>query len=81
MEVPKEPTKLSLNVMNGENVIGDCRYDITPFYEHAGGLNAMESDLYGGEENKKVGKIKFKLTFYPAKYGKLRVRIFNLELA
>ena len=48
MEVPKEPTKLSLSVLNQEKMIGDCRYDITPFYEHHGGLNAMESDIYGG---------------------------------
>lgn len=64
--------------MEGEKILGECRYDIHPFMERDGGTNTLNSDLFG-EENKKIGHAKLKLTFYSTKNGTLKVRIFGLE--
>ncbi len=59
----------------GEKVIGECRYDLNPFAEHEAISHTVESDLFDND-NKKKGVVKLKLTFFSAKYGKLKVRIF-----
>jgi hypothetical protein len=43
IEVPKEPSRLILECRSGEEKIGECRYDVNPFFSHAGSAHTIES--------------------------------------
>ena len=66
---------MAIICQEGVKKIGECRYDINPFVDHEAITHSVESDLFDNE-NKKKGIVKLKLTFFSAKYGKLRCRIF-----
>lgn len=36
IEVPQDPPRLTIICKSGNNVIGECRYDVNPFIKHAG---------------------------------------------
>ena len=64
--------------MEGEKKLGECRYDVLPFFGHEAATHTIESELYN-DDNKVVGNLKMKITYYSSKYGRLKVRIFGLE--
>lgn len=64
--------------MEGDTILGECRYDIRPFMERARVTHTLDSELFG-DQNAKIGHAKLKLTYYSADNGKLKVRIFHLE--
>lgn len=78
LEIPENPSRLAIFVQEGEKKLGECRYDINPFAEHEAIAHTVESDLFDND-NKKIGTIKIKLTFFSSKYGSLKVRIFELD--
>lgn len=61
------------------NTLGECRFDVNPFFDHSGATNSMCSDIMGNEQEKK-GTVNIKLTYYTAEYGKLRIRVFHLSM-
>lgn len=75
LEIPLNPSRLVIECLEKDKKLGECRYDLNPFVEHEAITHTIESDLFDNE-NKKKGAVKLKLTFFSAKYGKLRVRIF-----
>ena len=34
IEVPKNPSRLRISGQEGEKSVGECRYDVNPFFEH-----------------------------------------------
>lgn len=60
-------------------MIGDCRYDVNPFFNHPGAPHSITSDIFDNSQGKQ-GTVTTKITYYSAEYGKLRIRVFHLEL-
>ena len=60
-------------------MIGDCRYDVNPFFNHPGAAHSISSDLFDNSQQVK-GSITTKITYYSAEHGKLRLRVFHLSL-
>lgn len=63
-----------------EKLIGECRYDILPFFDHPGSVHSMTSDLTNIDQVKQ-GTVALKITYYSAEFGRLRVRVFGLSMA
>lgn len=79
MEVPEEPSRLVFELRNNEEVVGDCRYDVNPFFSHPGAAHSISSDLFDNSQQIK-GTINTKITYYSAEHGKLKLRVFHLSL-
>lgn len=79
IEVPENPSRLVVELKEGENFVGDCRYDLNPFFNYPGSAHTIDSDLHNND-NENKGIIKTKITFYSAEHGKLRLRVFHLSL-
>ena len=79
IEVPSDPSRLILEFKKGEALIGDCRYDVNPFFTHPNAPHTIASDIFD-EENQNKGTVNIKITYYSAEFGKLRIRIFHLSL-
>ena len=60
-------------------MIGECRFGVDPFFEHAGATHSMRSEITDNDQKKK-GTVNIKLTYYSAEHGKLKIRIFHLSL-
>jgi hypothetical protein len=66
IEVPEGPTaRLIADFKAGEESIGECRFGIDPFFEHAGAAHSMSSDITDNDQKKK-GTVSIKLTYYSA---------------
>lgn len=46
--------------------------------ERDGITSTINSDLFD-DENKKTGSVVIRVTYYSAKHGKLRIRVFHIE--
>lgn len=79
IEVPEEPSRLAFEFKEKDQFLGDCRFDVTPFFKHPGGSHAIKSDIYNNSSELK-GSVQTKLTYYTAEHGKLKLRVFHLEL-
>ena len=60
-------------------MIGDCRYDVNPFFNHPGAAHSINSDIFNND-NENKGSVNLKITFYSAEHGRLKLRVFHLEL-
>jgi len=65
IEVPEDPSRLVFELKEGENVIGDCRYDVNPFFNHPGAAHSITSDIINNSSEVK-GSINIKITYYSA---------------
>ena len=46
MEVPENDNyRLSAELKEGENSIGECRFDINPFFDHPGNAHTLSSEV------------------------------------
>lgn len=79
MEVPEDPSRLVLELREGEEMVGDCRYDVNPFFSHPGAAHTISSDIINNSSEVK-GTINTKITYYSAEFGKLKLRVFHLSL-
>lgn len=41
IEVPKDPSRLRICGLEGEKNLGECRYDVNPFFEHEGSQHTI----------------------------------------
>lgn len=41
IEVPKDPSRLRICGQEGEKNVGECRYDVNPFFEHEGSQHTI----------------------------------------
>lgn len=60
-------------------MVGDCRYDVNPFFVHPGSSHPIQSDFID-DKNKVQGSVNIKITYYSAEYGKIELRIFHMNL-
>ena len=65
VEVPEDPSRLVFELKEGGNVIGDCRYDVNPFFNHPGAAHSITSDIINNSSEVK-GNINIKITYYSA---------------
>jgi len=79
IEVPTEPTRLVMEFNEEDTCIGDCRYDITPFFGHPGSSHTITSEIVNNNSEIK-GSTNIKITFFSAEFGKLKLRVFHLSL-
>jgi hypothetical protein len=79
IEVPTEPTRLVMEFNEEDNCVGDCRYDITPFFDHPGSSHSITSDILNNN-GELTGNTNIKITFFSAQHGKLKIRVFHLSL-
>lgn len=79
IEVPEDPSRLVFELREGEGVIGDCRYDVNPFFNHPGAAHSITSDIINNSSEVR-GSINIKITYYSAEFGKLKLRVFHLSL-
>jgi hypothetical protein len=79
IEVPEDPSRLVMELWEKETVVGDCRYDVNPFFNHPGAAHTISSDIINNSSEVK-GTINTKITYYSAQFGKLKLRVFHLEL-
>lgn len=75
--MPEDPSRLALEFKEGDKFIGDCRFDVTPFFKHPGSAHTIKSDIFNNESEHK-GTVNTKLTYYSAEFGKLKLRVFHL---
>jgi len=59
--------------------VGECRFDIDPFFGNVGNAHSMTSDIADSNQEKK-GNVSIKITYYSAEHGKLKIRIFHLSM-
>lgn len=79
IEVPEDPSRLVAEFRQEGTSLGECRYDVNPFFEHPGNAHTMSSEIMNAGQEKK-GSVNMKITYYSAEYGKLRVRVFHLSM-
>lgn len=77
--MPEDPNRLILELKDKDKVIGDCRYDVNPFFNHPGAAHTISSDIMNNSSENK-GSINTKITYFSAQYGKLKLRVFHLSL-
>ena len=65
IEVPEDPARLALEFKRGEDVIGDCRYDVNPFFTHPNAPHTIASDIFNND-NQNQGTVNIKITYYSA---------------
>ena len=59
--------------------MGECRFDIDPFFENVGNAHLMTSDIVDSNQEKK-GNVSIKITYFSAEHGKLKIRVFHLSM-
>ena len=80
VEVPEEDTtRLVAEFKSEGETIGECRFDVNPFFSHVGNVHTINSDINSADQEKK-GSMKLKITYYSAEHGKLRIRVFSLSV-
>jgi hypothetical protein len=79
LQVMGESTRASFKLVQGETLIGECRFDIQPLMQYEGKTNLIESEMMD-LENVSGAAISLRLTYYSAKYGRLRLKINSLNL-
>ena len=65
VEVPEDPSRLVFELKEGGNVIGDCRYDVNPFFNHPGAAHSITSDIINNS-SEVTGSVNIKITYYSA---------------
>jgi hypothetical protein len=80
IEVPENPSRLIFEIKEQDTFIGDCRYDVNPFFSHPGSAHSITSDIINND-NENKGTVNTKITYFSAEFGKLKVRVFHLSLA
>jgi hypothetical protein len=80
IEVPEDPSRLILEFKDKDAVIGDCRYDVNPFFNHPGSAHTINSDIFNNS-NENKGSVNIKITYYSAEFGKIKLRVFHLSLS
>lgn len=80
IEVPEDPSRLIFELKDKDTVIGDCRYDVVPFFNHPGSAHTISSDIFNNS-NENKGSINTKITYYSAEYGRFKIRVFHLALS
>ena len=70
---------MNIDFKQDEISLGECRYDIIPFFAHPGLAHTMTSDITKTDQEK-IGDISVKVTYYSAEHGKIKLRVFHLEL-
>ena len=65
MEVPVTQDRLIIELKQGDNLIGDCRYDVNPFFNHPGVPHTINSEIFNNK-NEQKGSINIKITYYTA---------------
>lgn len=79
IEVPQDPSRLVMEFKEEEAHVGDCRYDVNPFFGHPGSAHSITSDILNNQgENR--GSVAVKVTYFSASFGKLKLRVFHLSL-
>lgn len=79
IEVAQDTTRLSAEFKQDGNILGECRYDIIPFYSHPGLAHTMSSDITKTDQEK-IGGVTVKITYFSTEFGKIKLRVFHLEL-
>ena len=46
IEVSEDPSRLIFELKDKDQVIGDCRYDVNPFFNHPGSAHTISSDIF-----------------------------------
>lgn len=79
IEVPEDPSRLIVDFKQEGTSLGECRYDVNPFFTHPGNAHTMASDITNSNQEKK-GTVNMKFTYYSAEFGKLKIRVFHLSM-
>jgi hypothetical protein len=78
IEVPAESARLNMQFNEeGGSMVGECRYDIDPFFNHSGSPHSITSEIQN-EQNEVKGTVSFRITYYSNEFGKLKIRVFHL---